>query len=129
MTEYMRVSYSVAFILVTIFFLYDFKWNYLETSFRVYSATTTVTAVFSLVLSIASIVAVIARRDCLMITNYWDFERGTISFRYGIFDIYAVNLFEIIVLLAFGILILSKVISIFQTVVHVAKSKNESKSK
>ena len=129
MTEYMRVSYSIAFILVTLFFLYDFKWNYLETNFRVYSGVSMVAAIFSLVLATATTVAVIARRDCLMITNYWDFERGDINFRYGIFDIYAVNLFEIIALLALGIFILSKVISIIQTVVAVAKSEKREETK
>ena len=128
-TEYMRITYSVAFIFITIFFLYDFKWNYIETSFRAYAPITIASASFSLVLSIASIVAIIARRDCLLITNYWDYVSGTSSFKYGIFDIYSVSLFEIIALLALGIFVLSKAISIFQTVVAVAKSESKGESK
>lgn len=127
--EYLRVTYSVAFIIVTIFFLYDFKWNYLETSFRAYMPITTIASSFSLILSVASIVAVIARRDCLIITNYWDFLSGKSTFKYGIFDIYSINIFEMILVLAFGLFALAKIVSIIQTVSAVAKSENEKKSK
>jgi hypothetical protein len=114
---------------IAIFFLYDFKWNYLETSFRIYSPITTITAIYSLVISIASIIAVIARRDSLIITNFWDYLGGATDFRYGIFDIHAVNLFEIILLLAFGVFALSKVILNLQTFICVSKSSGEGKAK
>ena len=128
-TEYMHITYSIAFIFIAIFFLYDFKWNYLETSFRIYSPITTITAIYSLVISIASIIAVIARRDSLIITNFWDYLGGATDFRYGIFDIHAVNLFEIILLLAFGVFALSKVILNLQTFICVLKSSGEGKAK
>lgn len=114
-TEYFRVVYSMAFIMLTLFLLYDFKWLYLETSFRVYSAVTIIATSFSLIASISTIIAMIIRSDSLIITDASKYQ--------SIFDIHCINIFEIFVVLALGILALSRVLLILKTVKIVANKK------
>lgn len=120
-TEYLRITYSILFIFLTFFFLYDFKWNYLETSFRVYSAITTIAASFTLIISLASLISIIARGDYLLITDAEKYQ--------SIFDIHCISFFEILTALALGVLALSKVVSIFKTVNIVAKVQDKAPKK
>ncbi len=107
MPEYFRVTFSIMFILFTLFLLFDFKWIYFESSIRVYSALTAITFSFAFIISLGTLIGIIANRGVLTLTEI------------------SVSVFEIVASLSLAIYILSKWLEISNTVNIVFKKEQE----
>lgn len=112
--EYFKILYVVAYSILTLFFLYDFKWRLIKTNAKAYTAISAMTFVFSAIISLTSIVGFICKNDY--------FAQSEIT----------VSLFEMIFVLILGIYALSKVIAIKKTVEYViveTHKRNEEKKR
>ncbi|MBQ8546143.1 MAG: hypothetical protein IJ437_04300 [Clostridia bacterium] len=59
MPEFFRIMFSLVYIFSALFFLYDFKWNYLTSNTKFYVAISTIFTSFSFIVSISSLVGLI----------------------------------------------------------------------
>ncbi len=103
--EFFRITFSVAYIFGALFALYDFKWNTLGSSTKIYVLLTTFFVSFGLMISFSSIIFIFF---------------GNLTSGHAI-----VNLFEAFVLLLFSIFALSKLIALKRAVSITAKSEPE----
>lgn len=102
--EYFRITFSIMFILFTLFLLFDFKWIYFDSSIRIYSALTLMTFIFASVISVGTVVGLIANSE-LSINEL------------------SLSLFEVIVSISLAIYSLSKWLEIYKTVNIVAENE------
>lgn len=101
--EFFRITFSVAYIFGALFFLYDFKWNSLESSTRVYVALTTIFISLGFITSISSIIFIL----------FANLTKGHTM----------VNVFEAFALLLLSIYALSKLIALKRAVEITANSE------
>ena len=112
--EYFKILYVMAYSILTLFFLYDFKWRLVKTNAKAYTAISAMTFVFSAIVSLASIIGFIFKNG--------DFSQSEIT----------VSLFEMIFVLILGIYALSKVFAIKKTIEYViveTHKRNEEKKR
>lgn len=101
--EFFRITFSIAYIFGALFFLYDFKWNDLESSTRVYVALTTIFTSLGFITSISSIIFML----------FANLTKGHTM----------VNVFEAFTLLLLSIYALSKLMALWRAVSITAKSE------
>ena len=101
--EFFRITFSVAYIFGALFFLYDFKWNSLESSTRVYVALTTIFVSLGFITSISSIIFIL----------FANLTKGHTM----------VNVFEAFALLLLSIYALSKLIALKRAIEITANSE------
>ena len=99
--EYFKILYTVAYSILTLFFLYDFKWRLVPTNAKAYTAISTMAFTLPVIISLSSIVVFIFRND--------DLSQARIT----------VSIFEMIFVLTLGIYALSKVLAVKKTVEYV----------
>lgn len=109
--EYFKILFIMAYSFLTIFFLYDFKWKIMVTNPRAYVAIASMAFVFPAVVSITSLIGIIARSDI--------FPQSTV----------VISVFEMVLLLAFSFVCLAKVFAFKITVNHVIKASEEHQAK
>ena len=110
--EYFKILYVMAYSILTLFFLYDFKWRLVKTNAKAYTAISAMTFVFSAIVSLASIVGFIFKNE--------SFTQAQIT----------VSLFEMIFVLILGVYALSKVFAMKKTIEYViveTRKRNEAK--
>lgn len=99
--EYFKILYIIAYSILTLFFLYDFKWRLVPTNAKAYTAISTMAFTLPVIISLSSIAGYIARSK--------DFSQARIT----------VSIFEMIFVCALGIYALSKVLAVKKTVEYV----------
>ena len=102
--EFFKVTFSVLFIMLTLFFLFEFKWIYFEPGIRVYSAITAITSMFAFIVSVSTIISVIGKLT--------------------IYEM-SISIFEVIVSLVLAFFVLAKWIETYKTIKIVAKQENQ----
>ena len=105
MPEFFEITFSVAFIFGALFFLYDLKWNVLDSSTRIYIALTSIFASLGFTISFSSSAFIL-------------FGNTTSGHT-------MVNFFEALLLLAFSVYAFSKLIALKRAVGITAKSENQ----
>lgn len=99
--EYFKILYTIAYAILTLFVLYDFKWRLVTTNAKAYTAISTMAFALPVIISLSSISGFIFRNNDLKQENI------------------VVSIFEMILVLTFGIYALSKVFAIKATVNYV----------
>ncbi|MBO5380194.1 MAG: hypothetical protein J6A90_07705 [Clostridia bacterium] len=99
--EYFKILYTIAYSILTLFFLYDFKWRLVPTNAKAYTAISTMAFTLPVIISLASVAGYIFRNG--------DFVQSQIT----------VSIFEMIFVCTLGIYALSKVLAVKKTVEYV----------
>lgn len=105
--EFFKILFVIAYAILTLFFLYDFKWRLVKTNAKAYTAISTMAFTFPVVISLASIIGFICKSD--------EFSQSQIT----------ISIFEMIFVCALGIYALSKVFAIKATVEYIIKASKE----
>ncbi len=105
--DYLKILFVIAYSLFALYALYDFKWKLVPTNPRSYMALSSMTFVFTSIVSITSIVAIFANEGMVASNRF------------------ILCIFEAILLLAFSFIALSKTLAIKKTVAHVVKVSEE----
>ncbi len=105
--EYFKILYVIAYSILTLFFLYDFKWRLVPTNAKAYTAISTMAFTLPVIISLSSVVGFIIKGG--------DFSQARIT----------VSVFEMMFVCALGIYALSKVFAVKVTVEYVVKASKE----
>ncbi len=101
--EFFRITFSIIYIFASLFFLYDFKWNNMESSTRIYVALVSIFTIFTFIISVSSIIFLVVDE-----TN----DTNTV-----------INVIEILTSIALSLYGLSKLIAFKRAVAITAKNE------
>ena len=105
--EYFKFLYVIAYAILTLFFLYDFKWRLVPTNAKAYTAISSMAFTLPTIISLASIIGYIFKNN--------EFKQAEIT----------VSIFEMIFVLTLAIYALSKIFAVKVTVDYVVEESKK----